>query len=210
MNSRTVTVDELLEVYIKKNNCRDIAQARTGLQRIAEEMFYKGNAETKQNGEQLLLRLQEWDEQKAKQQANTPPPPKQKPYAPPPQQTNKQNQTPPQTNTTQVYPDGYNVWEALAELFTPISKIAIRGAALYALGVIVVNALKGFGEGVRYSIEKGTPYAIGALLFGVAMIGVKEFFTKKETPRANAQSDGPTINHYYYFTPGERPTIETK
>jgi len=196
MSARTVTVDELLEVYIKKNHCRDITQARTGLQRIAEEMFYKGNAETKQNGEQLLLRLQEWDEQKKQQQANTPPP-KQKPYAPPPQQTNKQNQAPPQANTAQVYPDGYNVWEAITELLFPVSKLAIGLILLYIVGGVVVNAIKGFGDGVRYSVEKGTPYAIGALLLGVALIGLYEALRKKEAPTENGPT-GIIVNHHYY------------
>lgn len=192
---KTVSMQDLLEIYRQKNHCRDIVEARTKLEKVGRDMYEHPDTEVSSKGEYLLLRLQEWDEQQAKQQVNTPPP-KQKPYATP--QTNGANQAPPQTNTAQAYPDGYNAWMALAELIIPVSKLAIGFTVLYIIGGVVVNALKGFGDGVRFSIERGTPYAIGVIAGCVGLLGLKEFFTKKETLTVPNGPAGYTINHYHY------------
>ena len=205
MNNRHITVDELINCYCRDNNCRDVMQARTALESAALEARANGNEQAKRDGLYLLDRLRQWDEQQAKQKANTAPPPKQKPYATP--QTNGANQAPPQTNTAQAYPDGYNAWTALSELIIQVSTLAIGFTVLYIIGGVVVNALKGFGDGVLFSIERGTPYALGIILGCVGLLGLKEFFTKKETPTTQTGGTGYIVNNYYY---GDGTTAERK
>ena len=201
---KTVSMQDLLEIYRQKNHCRDIVEARTKLEKVGRDMYEHPDTEVSSKGEYLLLRLQEWDEQQAKQQANTPPPPKQKPYAQ--QQTNGANQAPPQTNKTTT-PDGYNAARALADLVI----YAASGTAIFYglvwLGGAVTGAAKGIANGAMSAMETVTPYAVYAGIGFVALIGAKEFFTKKETPTTQTGGTGYIVNNYYY---GDGTTAERK
>lgn len=197
MNNRTVTVDDLLQCYVRDNNCRDIMQARTALECAALEARAHLDEQTRAKGLLLLEGLREWDErQKQKQQVNTqaPPPPKQTYNA---QQTNSAS-PPPQTNTAQVYPDGYNTASALLELLVLSAKGGAIFATLYFIGAACVNAAKGIGAGIATVFETVTPYLVYFGAGSIALIALYEGLRKKETPTVPNGATGYTINHYHY------------
>ncbi len=201
---KTVSMQDLLEIYRQKNHCRDIVEARTKLEKVGRDMYEHPDTEVSSKGEYLLLRLQEWDEQQAKQQANTPPP-KQKPYATP--QTNGASQAPPQTNTAQAYPDGYNTTSALLELLVLSAKGGALFATLYFIGAACVNAAKGIGAGIAIVFETVTPYLVYFGAGSIALIALYEGFRKKETPTTQTGGTGYIVNNYYY---GDGTTAERK
>ena len=192
---KSVSMQDLLEIYRQKNHCRDIVDARTKLEKVGRDMYEYPDTEVSSKGEYLLLRLQEWDEQQAKQKANTSPPPKQNYTQPPPKNT--ANTQPPQTNTATT-PDGYNAARAIADLVI----YAASGTAIFYglvwLGGAVTGAAKGIANGAMSAMEAVTPYAVYTGIGFVALIGAKEFFTKKETPTAPNGPAGITVNHHYY------------
>ena len=200
---KTVSMQDMLEIYRQKNHCRDIVEARTKLEKVGRDMYEHPDTDVSSKGEYLLLRLQEWDEQQ-KAKANTPPPPKQNYTQPPPKNT--ANTQPPQTNTTTT-PDGYNAARALADLVI----YAASGTAIFYglvwLGGAVTGAAKGIANGVMSAMETVTPYAVYAGIGFVALIGAKEFFTKKETPTTQTGGTGYIVNNYYY---GDGTTAERK
>jgi len=194
---KTVTVDDLLQCYIRDNNCRDIMQARTALECAALEARAHWDEQTRAKGLLLLEGLQEWDEQqKAKQQANTQTPPPKHTYNA--QQTNSASQAPPQTNTAQALTNDYTILYAFTHLaFGAIALFSIF-AGLYALGGVIVSAIHGAADGIAAAaapIGKGIIY-VGAC--GIGLLGLKEFFTTKEIPTVPNGTTGYTINHYHY------------
>lgn len=197
---QTVTFDELLEVYLRRNPERSVQAVKNDLIAEANKAHQSGDAQRMYQADFLLLQIQEYEQK----QANTPPPPKQKPYAAP--QTNGANQAPPQTNTTTT-PDGYNAARALADLVI----YAASGTAIFYglvwLGGAVTGAAKGIANGVMSAMETVTPYAVYAGIGFVALIGAKEFFTKKETPTTQTGGTGYIVNNYYY---GDGTTAERK
>jgi hypothetical protein len=194
---KTVTVDDLLQCYVRDNNCRDIMHARKALECAALEARAHWDEQTRAKGLLLLEGLQEWDEQqKAKQQANTQTPPPKHTYNA--QQTNSASQAPPQTNTAQALTNDYTILYAFTHLaFGAIALFSIF-AGLYALGGVIVSAIHGAADGIAAAaapIGKGIIY-VGAC--GIGLLGLKEFFTTKEIPTVPNGTTGYTINHYHY------------
>jgi hypothetical protein len=189
---KTVSMQDLLEIYRQKNHCRDIVEARTKLEKVGRDMYEHPDTEVSIKGEYLLLRLQEWDEQ----QANTPPPPKQKPYATP--QTNGANQAPPQTNTATTPTDDYTLLHAFARLAAFALAVFSIFAGLYALGGAIVNSVRGIADGIAAAAIPVGKFICYLGACGIGLLGLKEFFTKKETPTAPNGPAGITVNHHYY------------